>query len=95
MIQHATAYGQLPRHLLLTVEISKSSNAVMLVVGRAQLQGQCGGGSTEIFGQQGLQVSLSCKLLLLQIFQRLGSLLERDKFDTCKLKFCISFILYT
>lgn len=69
-------------HLLLGVEVSQCCDAVMLVVGIAQLERQLGRGAAGIFGQQGLQVGLSCLLLLLQSLQNPGSFLSGTNIDT-------------
>lgn len=67
--------------LLVSVEVSKRCNAVMLVVGSTQLEWKCRRSTAGVFGQQGLQVSLSCLLLLLQSLQSLGSFLEGISVD--------------
>lgn len=56
--------------LLLSVEVSKPCKAVMLVVGSTQFEWKC---RRSTAGQQRLQVSLGCLLLLLQSLQSLGS----------------------
>lgn len=75
---NANTHMQFPKQnicLLLGIEIRESSDAIMLVVGSAQFEWQCRGGTAGIFGQQRLQIGLRCQLLLLQSLQGTGSFL--------------------